>query len=705
MRAYILNYRRQLVLPGVVGEIVLAGVQVARGYLGMPAETATKFLPDTVSGRLDERMYLTGDLGYWTEEGEILCLGRKDRQAKVRGFRINLGNVEEAICAHDEVQTAAVNVFQDSLIAWVTPACVDIEDVFRKLSESVPVHARPQRIIAVDSFPLTRNGKLDYKLLLNDVSRPLPRQSCPEVLNDTEILIAKEWRSLLNLDDTQDILLFNTFIGLGGHSMRQLALASRLSNKFGIRIPMRLVIKCETLKDLACAVDQLREGVERQAMTGRRELGQIELSPVEEEWWLKYQVACSSAAATFNVPFACSLSVHVDYSLLASIWSAVISRHKILSSRFAQDCKGRPYRELSPTPPKAHVVADIDVGKTIAEPFNLSTDDLVRVRITPSKLVVVISHILCDLTALRALVNEVSIAYKDSVPPSSHPWPKCLAYMKLSSWFEQPCPSDLSFWSEYLKDLPQYTKTATPTDFSGSSEVFRIAPALLQDILNFHSRHSATLYQTILLATAICLQSLTGTYDIALGTPFMNRTQASEMNIVGLFLQALPFRLNLSDVKTDAGVRNDVSIASLMDHTKSSFREMLSHAIPWQQLLAHLGLDFQRHGLMHPIFDTVVTLNDHRESPPISLDIDGAGPSQYLYTTGAKFKLLFEYTIFSDCELQLRIEYSTQKLELKTIMAVYAGLLACFKGMCRGSPLLVIRDSISGASDGLEYGA
>lgn len=319
---------------GVVGEIVLAGVQVARGYIGMPAETAEKFLPDTVSGRSGERMYLTGDLGYWTEEGEIVCLGRRDRQVKVRGFRINLGNIEDAIGAHGDVRAAAVNVHQGSLIAWVTPASVDIEDVLQKLSMSLPVHARPQRMIAMDSFPLTSNGKLDYKALLNGSRRPLPRKPCQEVLNDTEALVAKEWRCVLNLNDTQDILPSDIFISLGGHSMRQLALASRLSSKFGIRIPVRLVINCETLRGLACAIDHFKESIERQAATGRRELGQIELSPVEEEWWLKCQAASSSAAATFNVPFVCSLSEDVNSSLLASAWSTVISRHKSLSLIF-----------------------------------------------------------------------------------------------------------------------------------------------------------------------------------------------------------------------------------------------------------------------------------------------------------------------------------------------------------------------------------
>ena len=423
---------------------------------------------------------------------------------------------------------------------------------------------------------------------------------------------------------------------------------------------------------------------------------------MELEWWLKYQAASSSAAATFNVPFVCSLSSGVDCKLLADAWATVIHNHKILSSRFVQDCQGRPARKFSSVSPKARIVGELDVGKAISEPFALSTDDLVRVFISPSKLVVVISHILCDLTALRILVNEVSIAYNSHL--EALPSPGKMTYMQVSSWYRQPSSSDLNFWSNYLDGWPQGATDVTSIDYSGSSQVFHIPSDLFHKISTFTTDHSATLYQTLLLTIAVTLQSLTGTSDIVLGTPSMNRTDLSEMSTVGLFLQPLPFRLNFSDTCLKDGVDIDMDVSALMELAKSSLRGALSHTVLWQHLLSHLGLEYQRDGGAHPIFDTVVTLHDHRESPPVSLDIAGAGPSEFVHTTGAKFKLLFEFTVNNADEVLLRVEYNTQKLELETVMGAYAGLTRAFEAIHEGSSLRGIQAAILRPFDGLRYG-
>ena len=159
-RAYVLDLEKQRLTPqGVIGEIVLAGVQVARGCIGMPEETSAKFLPDSISGQPRERMYRTGDPGYWTESGELVCIGRKDRLVKIRGYRVSLGNVEEVLHALPGIHTAATVVGHESLLlAWVTPSGVDVDAVLQQLALNLPTYARPQRIFSTDSLPLTKNG-------------------------------------------------------------------------------------------------------------------------------------------------------------------------------------------------------------------------------------------------------------------------------------------------------------------------------------------------------------------------------------------------------------------------------------------------------------------------------------------------------------------------------------------------------------------
>lgn len=703
IRAYILDDSQQLVPRGVVGEIVLAGVQVSRGYLGMPEETATNFLPDTISGRLHERMYRTGDLGYWTEDGDIVCLGRKDRQVKLRGFRVGLGSVEQAICSALGVHAAAVVVDRGLLLAWVTPSGVDIDVVLKEIESKLPSHARPQRVSAVDSFPLTANGKIDHKALLRSTNSRSVRQSVSRNavdLTQTEEKIAKVWQNLLDLNDAQPVLPSDNFLSLGGHSMKQLALAARLSSIFGFRVPVQVVLKCEALSELAGAVDLLSKNQVRQSQTGARKLGPIDLSPSEYEWWLKYQVASPVAAACFNVVFSCSLAEPIRCSLLANAWSSVISRHRVLSSRFLTDCTGVPFRSISPAPPQAQVVDTIDLVKFAGRSFDLAAEDLIRVQISPSRILVVISHILCDLTALRVLLNEVSAEYsRMGGLPSPDP-PKFLAYTETTSWFDRPSQEDLDFWAHYLKGSPAPIPDSVPTDYSGVSQTISFPPNLFRKMTEFGGRNSMTIYQTLLLGSAITLQALSKTSDIVLGTPYINRTNELEANTVGLFLQPMPFRMNLSDTPLNSRIYNDVGVSSLVDRTKSSFQGMLGHIIQWQKLLAHIGLDF-RHGTdPYPLFDTVVSLHDYRTIQPISLDIDGAGPAEFPCTKGAKFKIMFEYTVTQEGDVSLRIEYRRPRMSHEAVATVYRGLLACFKGLSDGSSTTTLRDAILDATGG-----
>lgn len=712
VRAYVLDEHLRPVPRGVVGEIALAGIQVARGYLGMPEETSTKFLPDTISGRLDERMYLTGDLGCWSDDGEILCIGRKDRLVKVRGFRVSLGAVETALREVTPVRTAAVVASQGSLLAWVTPASVDVDAVQRSLASVLPAHARPQRIYAVNSFPLTRNGKLDHKaLLLQDAAEkrrpPSPSRTVPARLTRTEAAIADVWRSLLELGEAP-ILPSDNFLGLGGHSMRQLALAARLSSTFGFRVPVQVVLKAQTLADLGRAVDLLAPATHARPAEARvRRLGRVELSPVEYEWWLKCRAASPAASAAFNVVFTCSLSDEVDVGRLASAWSTVISRHQILSSRFPADSNGRPVRDLSPVPPEPRLVyGDVDVASEAAQGFDITSEDLVRVSISPSQLLVIISHMLCDLTTLRVLLAEVSAEYMSLSGLPAPSLPESLRYTETSSWFEQPRQEDLDFWAGYLASAQTPPADPIPTDFSGASESFPFPSPTFAKMTSFSSQHSITIYQTILLGTAVTLQALTGTWDMVLGTPFINRVHELESGTVGLFLQPLPFRLRLphpsendDNSSSSGGGDGRTPTAALASLARTSFENMLGHAVPWHRLLERLGLS----GGVHPaVFDTVVTLHDYRAMEPIALAIPGAGATAFPTTPGAKFKLLFEWTVSGRGEVDLRVEYRTARVVREAVRAMYRALVRFFDVVGEVEEVEELRETVREAAGGVE---
>lgn len=670
-RVYILNDKMDFMPVGVVGEIFIAGVQVARGYIGMEEETKQAFSRDTICPRTSERMYRTGDLGYWTEDGEVMCMGRKDRQVKLRGFRVDLDSVESIIVREvSGITAAAVTVSNGSLIAWVQPACTDVDALTNRLASILPPYTRPKAIAAVDSFPLSKNGKLDYTAIVNNVRPAILRKRKRESPSGrTESIIAQEWHRLLEFEESETISSDDNFVELGGHSVLQLVLAARLSQLFGSSIPVSTVINSHSLRDLACAVDGLVQdgGNVIKRMEDGRQLGYDDLSPVEVDWWLKYSSA--EVTSTFNVPFACNLSRSVDRTLLARAWNVVISRHRLLHCRFVA-VDGKPRRVFSDKAPIASLLEKLDIWMEVNRPINLAMDDLIRVLIGPRKMVVVVSHIICDLTALNVLLKEVAAVYAHSSLP-----PVKTTYMEVSMWSKRASAIDLEFWSTYLRGGPQ--KVAHPSlqtslphnlyhgkSYRGTSRVFDVGQALYKKTMAVAKRHGTTLHQLSRTAVVLVLQSLTETTDIVIGSPFMNRTCVEDQEVVGLFLEPIPMRFRFDG-------EEDIPCTSIVNAIQRSSQSALAHVVPWNDLLKHLGAEGPR-----PIFDTVVTFHDEVIGGK-QFSVPGVEPFM-VWTEGSKFKLLFEWTALSSSgSLIVRLEYDTDRLSAGCIEIVEETLRKC----------------------------
>lgn len=194
-RIYILDRNQSLVPPGVAGEIYLAGVQVARGYIGRPDETSNRFFPDHVLGEMGERMYKTGDRGYWNAEGEIICIGRNDRQIKLRGFRLDLNDLEIRIAqAIPGLTAVAVAQREDYLVAMIQPSSLDVGHVKSKIADILQVYAMPRVIAAVDEFPLTPIGKIDYKRVAEIVKPKVTKSPPKQSISASETMLISAWR-------------------------------------------------------------------------------------------------------------------------------------------------------------------------------------------------------------------------------------------------------------------------------------------------------------------------------------------------------------------------------------------------------------------------------------------------------------------------------------------------------------------------------
>ncbi|KAI1120239.1 tyrocidine synthetase 1 [Nemania abortiva] len=651
-RVYILNSNRSLVPPGVIGEIYIAGVQVARGYLGNQTLTSQRFLPDSICADKNEYMYRTGDRGYWTSDGEIMCLGRTDRQIKLRGFRLDLDDLELRMeDAIPGLQSVALAQREDFLIAAMQPSTLEAASVAALLAKFLPSYAQPRHILLVDKFPLTKAGKLDYATMTSDQFIKVSLDKS-DLQTPTQTKVASIWRHLLKLDYSKHIGPRSNFLQLGGNSLLQMALLARLSSTLGIKTPLKVVIENPSLGDLAAQLDKLRET--KQLKLGEAHaLGPQKVSPVEHDWWARYHLN-GLTTTTFNVSYVATLPADhsVDLGSLAVAWNTVLSRYSILRGRYIARGNNCVERRVSPHSPRVQRVHHVDVWAEVNRPFDLATAAPIRVTLSPSTLAIVVSHIVADLTTLRILLGEVAALYRGhSLPPVRY------TYEDNMKWGDEVPFYHLKFWSEYLNGhdtlIPQFFSQASGRvperdSYRGKSSVYCFPDDLAATIRAFIQKQKDISSQQLALgAVALALQSNTATTDIVLGSPFMNRCSDADMETVGLFLEPLPVRIRY----TPSGEDVEAGAKPYLDHVRSSAKAALGHAVPWHKLLKHLGIEPQYPS--HPIFDVMVTFHEYTNA--VVSGIPGARP-QLTWSGGSKFSVMVEFTALESGGIIMRIE-------------------------------------------------
>jgi amino acid adenylation domain-containing protein len=261
---YILDANLERVPIGVVGELYAGGLAVARGYVGKPAMTAERFIPDPFGGAPGARLYRTGDLARFRPDGTVELLGRRDHQVKVRGFRIELGEVEIALARHPDVETAVVSAYGTDagnrhLVAYVVPkpARAPTGIALRQmLLEKLPEHMVPSRFVMMAALPLGATGKVDRYRLPDPASLGLNADAYDAVAprNRMEEQLARMWCQLLL---RERVGVHDNFFALGGHSLSAVQLTTRIRDHFAIEVPIQRIFEAPTLAELALVVLQM----------------------------------------------------------------------------------------------------------------------------------------------------------------------------------------------------------------------------------------------------------------------------------------------------------------------------------------------------------------------------------------------------------------------------------------------------------------
>ncbi|MEV0461255.1 amino acid adenylation domain-containing protein, partial [Catellatospora methionotrophica] len=590
--------------PGVPGEILTGGDGLALGYAGQPARTAERFVPDPF-GPPGSRLYRTGDFGRRDRDGRISFGGRRDDQVKVRGFRIELAEIENAAATHPHVRQAAVVAHTDPagdkrLIGFVT-GDADPATLPAHLRGLLPAHLVPGEWIAVARLPLGVGGKIDRRALARQAAElttgpaEVPA-SHPQTL--VEHLLAAWFVDLLGIADAHP---GTDFFAAGGHSLLAARLTARIRAAFGVELPLAAVFATPRLGDLAAAVTAApRAGVA--PLTPAVHSGPAPMSYAQERLWFLEQYAPGSPQ--YHVPLALRLTGPLDRAALHAALAAIVARHTALRTVFGHD-DGDPYQVILP-PDTVPPITEVDLTaldpqvRTAAlaevsaaayrEPFDLRTSPPIRATLIALgdgqwQLLLVLHHLIADGGSAAQLINELADHYTHPVPvlPDSRP-----SYADFAAWQRALLTGPVGdratgYWQQQLTGAPLHLdvpgdlpEPATPTG-DGALHRLTLPTELLDGVRAFSRRTGVTVYTAMLTAFAVLLSQRTGRRDLVVGTPVANRTDSATADMVGMFVNTLPVRCDTSGEPTFAELarRTSQTVIAGLGHAELPFERIV----------------------------------------------------------------------------------------------------------------------------------
>ena len=629
-RLYVLERSGAPAPIGIPGELHIAGAQVGRGYHHRPELTAERFIPDPFAPASlphGARMYRTGDRARWRADGTVEYLGRLDFQVKVRGVRIELGEVESALLEQPGVTAAVAIVAADHpgeprLVAYVVRAAdAAIPSVLRDaLALTLPAAMVPTQIVELDALPLTPSGKLDRKAL----PAPPELRSTREYLaprTPTEVVVAAVFADVLGVER---VGAADNFHDLGGHSLLALRIAGRLRERLPVAVTTRLVFEHQTVAALAEALDQLDGGarlgpsripiVSRDSMRRRAEdfghpdaSGDVLVFPAsfaQTRLWFIEEL--SPGNSTYNVPIAWRLRGQVDAAALQSAVNEMCARHDVLRTTFEVD-GDMPvqlvHRDIRVDVSFRDFSGDGDAAarawaamRTEANtPFDLRRGPLIRVALLRSApgdqlLVVTLHHIISDGWSMVVLRKELAEGYAAALAARAPHLPALsIQYADYAVWQRRELSGDVAhrleaYWRERLRgplpvlDLPmQAPRPAMLGVRTARQFTFRVVESLASAVDALAREERATPFTVYLAAFQVLLGRYSGQHDVVVGTPVSGRGAPEVEPLLGIFLNTVALRTDLS---------GSPPFRSLLKRVRENTLEDLAHdALPFERVV------------------------------------------------------------------------------------------------------------------------
>ncbi|MEM7411463.1 MAG: amino acid adenylation domain-containing protein [Myxococcota bacterium] len=621
-RLAVIDAQLRPVPVGVWGELAIGGPGVARGYEGRGAETASRFVPDPFDAAPGARLYRTGDVCRFRADGGLEFAGRKDGQVKLRGYRIETGEIEARLCETPAVEASAVVVAGETLVAFVVSSggALDVQALATELARSLPTYMVPRRIERREALPLTPNRKVDRRRLAEEAlaDRAL-RVEYVAPRTPTEAAIAEIFADVLGLEK---VGARADFFDLGGHSLLATRVVSRVRERLQRELPLRDLFEAPSVEALAARVDQLGAegaGAALVAVPDGARPERIPTSHAQERLWFLDQLRPGDAA--YAIPLVLRLRGALDTDALAAALSEVVRRHEVLRTTFPSR-DGLPEQQIhgpdSELAIQAARVEHLDLSQGDGEtrdpetrdaamrdhafslarqPFDLGGGPLLRaslIRLDDCEhlAVLVMHHIVSDGWSVGVLARELTALYQAQLSGTPSPLPPLEVQYADWALYERALLAGgalqrgAQHWAQALRDVPAHLELPTrsvgsePTGPFAARQHLQLDAKRVAAVQTLARDHDATLFMVLLAAYGAALYAEGAGADLVIGCPSAGREDPRVEASIGFFVNTLPLRLGLHDQQTLReliGVARDVTQDALA-HRRVPFAKIAESA-------------------------------------------------------------------------------------------------------------------------------
>ncbi|WP_299249751.1 non-ribosomal peptide synthetase, partial [uncultured Aquimarina sp.] len=702
-KLYVLDNFKNPVPVGVVGELYIGGVGISRGYLNREELTADRFINDPFGTKEDvvngnTRIYKTGDLVRWLPDGNIEYIGRNDDQVKVRGYRIELAEIEAALLAISGIEQSCVlarerntdSAVSNYLVGYyvlsdINNTTISSDDLIEELSKSLPEYMIPSAFVAMKALPLTVNGKLDKQALPDPEFRVSKSYVAPET--ELEKSLCDIWASVLGVER---VGITDHFFRIGGNSILAMQLTHQINDQQSIGIKVSDLFKSPTIKQLLANTK------------GKRSLEipklSTSVSPLsfsqQRLWFIESYEEGTNA---YHMPSVLKLLGNVDIIQFEAAIQSVLKRHEVLRSVIAQgdDHQWQQVVNQAPLPIHHYQCQQSEFRSKLQfdmdRPFDLQKEYPIRICFyevinkegeSDQYVLILMHHIASDGWSMDIFARELDIFYNAYVQGDiTFELPLLpIQYSDYAIWERASLTGEvlsakLSYWESRLSgyqalSLPTDYPRPAEFDYVGDSLEFIIPERLSAQLRKLNKNQGVTLHSTLLSSVAILLGKYSNQEDILIGSPHANRDHYQTGGLIGFFVNSLINRVILNDKQSFIELIEDVHQDQITSQEHQDF--------PFEQLLDHLSIE--RDPSRHPLFQVMFEVQTFGQKEETSLseyiqpvDLEDGNPIE-------KFDLSITMSD-NNKEIGVHLSYSTSLFKRETIEGMAQHYLVLLEGL------------------------